>query len=155
MLMSRGWKNIEICQQIADVELGKPIPVSQEHGGPREAFYFFSAFACLYVSVVALIVMLFNLMDIGFLDSGADDYQEEFLYETVHSALSTLIVFFPLFLVFNWLIRRETRSGKLVASGEVERWLTYLTFFLVVMTVLIDAANLIYWLLDEELSTSL
>ena len=99
--------------------------------------------------------MLFNLVDIGFLDPGADDYQEEFLYETVHSALSTLIVFFPLFWVFNWLIRRETRSGKLVAGGEVERWLTYLTFLLVVMTVLIDAANLIYWLLEGELSTSL
>ena len=155
MLLSRGWKNKEICEQIAAVELGQAIPTSQGHGGPREAFYFIAAFACLYVSVVSLVVMLFNLVDIAFLDDEADKYSRDFLYSTVHSALSTLIVFAPLFFVLTGLIRRETRRGMLIAGGAVERWLTYLTLMIIFLTVLIDAANLIYWLLEGELSTSL
>ena len=51
MLMSRGWKNREICQQIADVELGQPIPASHGHGGPREAFYFsLHSHVCMFPS---------------------------------------------------------------------------------------------------------
>lgn len=121
MLLSRGWKNKEVCEQIASVELGQAIPTSHGHGGPREAFYFIAAFACLYVSVVSLVVMLFNLVDIAFLDAEADKYSRDFLYSTVHSAISTLIVFAPLFFVLNWLIRWETRRGMLIAGGAVER----------------------------------
>lgn len=151
LLMSSGWKDKEICAGLASVALELPIPDSREKGGAREAFYHLSAFTCLYVSTVALLFFLFNLLDVtlpnaGGRVAGVGDWQ----YSTLRSSTSTLIVFFPLYLFFAWFIRREVRSGGMIAGGGVERWLTYLTLFVIVMTILIDAASLVYSLLEER-----
>lgn len=155
LLLSGGWKDKEICNQLALIELNWPIPLAREKGGAREAFFYLTAFTCLYVSAVAFIIMVFNLIEVTIPDATDDFWTAEWAYSTIRSTLSTVVVFFPLYLVFTWLIHRDTKRGKIVAGGAVERWLTYLTLFVIGMTVLIDAASLLYWLLEGEVTIRL
>jgi hypothetical protein len=150
LLLSGGWKDREICNQLAAVELGLPIPLARGKGGAREAFFYLTAFTCLYVSAVAFVLMVFNLIDVAIPDATHQYWNNEWSFSTIRSALSALVVFFPLYLVFLWLIHRDTVSGKTVAGGGVERWLTYLTLFVIVLTMLVDASTLLYWMLEGE-----
>ncbi len=154
LLLSSGWKDKEICNYLASVSLKLPIPKSREKGGAREAFFHLSAFTCLYVSAVCFIIMVFSLIDVAIPDATQVFWEEE-AYSLIRLALSLVVVFFPLYLLFNWFIQRDVRSGKAVAGGGVQRWLTYLTLFVIVMTILIDAATLIYWLLEGEMTIRL
>jgi hypothetical protein len=155
LLLSSGWKDKEICNRLASVSLKLPIPKSREKGGAREAFFHLSAFTCLYVSAVGFIIMVFSLIDVTIPDATQEYWNDEWTYSKIRSALSTVVVFFPLYLVFNWLIQRDVRSGKAVAGGGVQRWLTYLTLFVIVMTILIDAAALLFWFLEGEMTIRL
>lgn len=155
LLMSRGWKDKEICTGFASVALEFPIPVSREKGGAREAFFHLSAFTCLYVSAVAFIIMIFNLLDVTIPDATREYWSDEWSYTTIRSTLSTVVVFFPLYLVFTWFIHQDVSCGKIVVGGGVERWLTYLTLFVIVMTILIDASALIFWFLEGEMTMRL
>ncbi len=152
LLLSAGWKEKEIADVFAAEMLQMPIPLAHGKGGAREAFYHLSAFTCLYVAAVSLIVMLFSLIDIAFPEPVSYAYENEWTYTTIRSALSSLVVFFPLYAVFHWLIRRETNSGAIISGGGIERWLTYLTLFVIVMTVLVDASTLIFKLLEGDLT---
>ena len=152
MLLAGGWKDREIASVFADEGLNMPIPSARQKGGAREAFYHLSAFTCLYVATVSLIMMLFSVIDVAMPDPAETYWQPEWTYSTIRSALSTVVVFAPLYLVFSWLIGRETRQGTIMSGGAVERWLTYLTLFVIVITVLVDAASLIYMLLEGEMT---
>ena len=67
--------------------------------------------------------------------------------------LSFVIVFSPLYLLFNRLIHRQTLRGALVrGQAPFQRWLTYLTLFVIVVTVLVDAATLVFMLLEGEMT---
>jgi hypothetical protein len=151
-LLSSGWKEKEIANAFAAESLQMPIPLAHGKGGAREAFYHLSSFTCLYVATVSLVVMLFSLIDVAFPDPVDSSYWNEWKFSTIRSSLSSLIVFFPLYLVFSWLIRAETKNGTIKSGGGVERWLTYLTLFVIVMTVLIDASTLIFTLLEGDLT---
>lgn len=155
LLLSRGWEEKEVCTGFASVALNLPIPVSRVKGGAREAFFHLSAFTCLYVSAVAFIIMVFNLLDVTFHDAAQDYWNDEWSYTTIRSAMSTVIVFFPLYMLFAWLIHREVKGGRIVAGGGVERWLTYLTLFVIVVTILTDAASLLFWFLEGGMTMRL
>jgi len=152
MLLSSGWKDKEIANVFAAHELEVPIPAARRKGGAREAFFHLTAFTCMYVAAVSLIIMLFNLVNLSISDPLDSDWETDWSRSSVRSAVSTLVVFFPLCVVFNWLVRRETRRGAIMSGGTVERWLTYLTLFVVVMTVLAEASTLIYLLLEGEMT---
>jgi hypothetical protein len=153
MLLALGWKEKEIACVFADRELALPIPAAHRKGGAREAFLHLTAITCMYVAAVSLVLMLFNLVNLSIPDP-VDGYWEADWYRTsIRSSMSSLIVFFPLAVLFSWLIRRETSRGAITAGGAVERWLTYLTLFVIVMTVLIDGSTLIYLLLEGEMTT--
>ncbi len=153
LLLSAGWKDATIRQAFsAGMEI--PIPQTAQKGGAIEAFYHLSAFSCLYVAIVSLVSMLFNLIDMALPDA-ADSYygySSEWTLSSIRFALSFVIVFSPLYLLFNRLIRSQTLRGALVRGGTVQRWLTYLTLFVIVVTVLVDAATLVFTLLEGEMT---
>lgn len=153
LLLSAGWKDATIREAFS-AGLDIPSPHTAQKGGAIEAFYHLSAFSCLYIAVVSLVVMLFNLIDVAFPDP-ADSYygySREWTLSSIRFALSFVIVFSPLYLLFNRLIRRQTLRGALVRGGTVQRWLTYLTLFVIVVTVLVDAATLVFTLLEGEMT---
>lgn len=153
LLLSAGWKDATIGQAFsAGLEI--PIPRMAQRGGAIEAFYHLTAFSCLYVAVVSLIVMLFNLIDMSLPDPAESyyEYSSEWTLSSIRYALSFVIVFSPLYLLFNRLIHRQTLRGALVRGGTVQRWLTYLSLFVIVVTVLVDAATLVFTLLEGEMS---
>ncbi len=153
LLISNGWKDREVCAEFAAVVLDVPIPEIRDQGGSRETFFHLSAFACLYVSVTAFLVLLFNLIDLSLPDSTQNSWEGQAAKTTIRSSVSALVVFFPLYSLFTWLIRKEIKSAKMVAGGAVERWLTFMTLFLIVMTTLIDVSTLLFWLLEGEITS--
>ncbi len=156
LLLSNGWKDKTICNCFASLlSLELPVPKSREKGGAREAFFYLSTFACLYVSAVAFVILLFNLIEISIPDALQPAWDNDWIYSSIRSSLSTVVVFFPLYLLFSWLIHRDTQCGRMTSGGGVQRWLTYLTLFVIVMTILIDAASLLFWLLEGEMTIRL
>jgi hypothetical protein len=154
LLLSAGWKDASIREAFSS-GLEIPIPPTAQKGGAIEAFYHLSGFSCLYVAVVSLVVMLFNLIDMALPDP-ADSYygySSEWTLSSIRFSLSFVIVFAPLYLIFNRLIHRQTLQGALVRGGTVQRWLTYLTLFVIVVTILVDAATLVFTLLEGEMTT--
>lgn len=153
MLSSAGWKEAEVGEAISEQELHCPIPKSEGKGGAREAFYYLTQFTALYVATVSLILLVFGLLDLAIPDPTESSWRYESSKSAVRSALSFFIVFCPLVVLFRFLIRKETSHGRMIAGGVVERWLTYLTLFVVIMTVLIDSAVLIYMFLDGSMTS--
>lgn len=151
-LRSAGWKDRDIGAAISATSLDMPVPLPRSKGGAIEAFYHLSLFTCMYVSAVSLILMLFHLIDLTLVDPTEDTWKERFSHGSIRSSISVLVVFFPLYLFLVWQIGRKVSALQLVSGGVVERWLTYLTLFIIAMTILIDGSTLIYMFLEGGLS---
>jgi hypothetical protein len=152
LLLSAGWKDAKIAKAFT-AGLETPIPEVSQKRGAIEAFYHLSAFTCLYIAVVSLLVMLFELLDLALPDAAESYYSPESSLSSIRFSLSTVIVFSPLYVVFSRLIHQQAQRGELIQGGIVQRWLTYLSLFVIVITVLFDAATLVFALLEGELTT--
>jgi len=117
---------------------------------PRDFFFWLGAIIALYVSVTALIALLFEYVNYAFPDALAgygDPYGG-----AVRFSMAMLIVMVPVLMVLFRLIR-----GTIIAESEkehiwVRRWAIVLTLFIASLTILIDLVTLIDTFLGGEIS---
>ncbi len=71
----------------------------------------------------------------------------------IRSAVSALIVAFPVFLYLSGKINRELLSSPAGRASAIRRWLTYITLFIAAGIIIGDLIAILYNFLGGELTT--
>lgn len=102
---------------------------------PKDFFLYFWITVSLYISVVSLIALLFAVIDQAFPSvlSYVDPYSTG-----VRTAIATLIVIFPVFMLISRYVYRMERVTPEKRELGVRKWLTYFNLFVGGLTLIID-----------------
>ncbi len=154
LLLSAGWKEKDISEALASEALDMPVPLPPDTGSARDAFFHLLAFTTLYSTVISLIVLLFQYIDILFPDIALQPYAYDAYSSTIRWCIAIIIVSFPLFVFLSRsLIADSIRHPEKLQSG-VRKWLTYLTLFVTACTVIGDVITLLFALLQGDLTVT-
>lgn len=124
-----------------------------EKNTPRDFFLHAGAFISLYFGAIALLTLLFGLInyayrDIVFAGTYYDPYSGPMRF-----AIASLIILVPLTVFLFHVIQRETRANPERRSFGVRRWLTYITLFIAGATVVGDLIVLLTTFMGGTLLT--
>lgn len=106
----------------------------------------------LYISLGALITLVFGVINIVFPDAIEGYWQYESAQSSVRFGIALLIVFFPTYLILTRLVNVIRRSEQGVYL-TLTRWLIYLSLFVGSLILLGDLVAVILTFLNGELTT--
>jgi hypothetical protein len=122
-----------------------------ENNKPRDFFMHVTTFTVLYFIAIALVTLLFTLIDYRFPDVLQGYYGDPYS-GPVRFGIAALIILSPLFVYLMKRIQNETRRAPERANLGVRKWLTYITLFIAGFTALGDAITLLYSFLGGSLA---
>lgn len=124
-----------------------------EKNTPRDFFLHAGAFVSLYFGAIALVELLFDVINVSFPDPLASAYYSDPYSATLRFAIASLIVLAPITVYLFHLIQTETRRAPERKSLGVRKWLTYITLFIAGITVVGDVIILLNSFLGGTLPT--
>lgn len=110
----------------------------------------------LITSVVSFLNLVFSTLDKRFPDVLNATYQygySTYDYEGIRSALATLIIFFPVFLVVSYFWRKFSRGILGIFDEVIKKWVIYIILFLSAIVSMIDLVALIRYFISGEITT--
>ena len=117
----------------------------------KDFFLHIAVIALLYTGTVALLNVLFRVINVAFPQVSQYSY---FASTSISLPVATLIVVFPLFLFLANLLRRGYVADPSRKEYPVRKWLIYITLFIAGAVLAGDLVTLIYFFLDgQELTT--
>ena len=116
---------------------------------PRNLFLHLLMIGTLYASVIGLLVLLFQYINVAFPDVLSAPYTE--ILDRIRRAESVLLIVFPVFLAVSWLLERDFITDPAARGGKTHKWLIYFTLFLSAVTIIVDLITLIYNFLGGDL----
>jgi hypothetical protein len=118
---------------------------------PKDFFLWFGAMAFLYVSVFALIALIFSYLDYVYPDPLAyysgDPYSGGISYY-----MAVLIVLFPLCIVLMRIVHKSIEADPSRRDLWIRRWALYLTLFVAGVTVAGDLITLIMYFFNGDVT---
>ena len=123
---------------------------------PKDFFLEVALIITLYASVISIMTLLFQVIDIAFPDtvSGRMVYGYYNPYSgPVRMAIATLFVIFPVHLLISWIINKGFISNPEKKNLPIRKWLTYLTLFVAGGVIIGDLIALINTFLGGEITT--
>ena len=153
-LRAAGWPKDEVAAALdafAEADFPLPVPKPKPQVSARETFVQLLFFSSLYTCTWSFISLIFTFID-RFLPSPLHEQSD--LFSAIRLEISTLIVFFPLF-VFMFRLANRTAADPTRHASRVRRWFVYLTLFIAAVAFACDVVTLIYSLLSGEFSTAL
>ena len=117
---------------------------------PKDFFLWGAAIIALYVSAISLLTLLFEYIDVVFVDSlrGAQ------FSGAIRFAMASLIIIFPLYIYLTRILNQDIRENPEKKGMGVRKWLIFLTLFVAGITIVIDLIVLITTFLGGEALTS-
>jgi Domain of unknown function (DUF5671) len=122
----------------------------ENNNKPRDFFLHIATFVSLYFTAIALITLLFTLIDYHFPNALAGQYNDPYSGPVLF-AIASLIILAPLFVFFMRMLQEEMRVNPARATLSVRRWLTYITLFIAGSAVVGELINLVYSFLSGDL----
>lgn len=116
---------------------------------PKDFFLHLGATAALYLAAIALINLLFSVINYFFPDNLAGS----FYANAVAWPISMLVILVPVLYVLEYLIRRDITKTPEKADLWIRKWRIYLTIFLTIALIGGDLITLINTYLNGEIST--
>lgn len=116
---------------------------------PRNLFLHLLMIGALYASVIGLLVLLFQYINVQFPD--ALSASSAAILDSIRRAESILLIVFPVFLLVSWLLERDFAKHPATRSSRTRKWLIYFTLFLSAITIIVDLIILIYNFLGGDL----
>lgn len=120
--------------------------MSNDHSGAKDFFLHLGLIVSLYTSVIALVNLLFRIINIKFPQLDYSYYYN--VGSPVSMPVATLIVFSPLFLYFSHLVYRSYEQSAEKKELKVRKWLLYITLFIAGVVFAGDLVTVIYYFLD-------
>jgi hypothetical protein len=151
-LQAAGWPKDKVAAALdayADVDFALPVPKPRPHVSARATFTHLLLFSSLYICIWAFLALTFTFIDRVLPDpfEGTADHST-----TVRIAISSLVVFFPLF-AFMFRLTNRNRADPALRASTVRRWFVYLTLFAAAVTIAGCVVILVYVFLSGELSS--
>lgn len=121
-------------------------------------FFFLSlgVLVTLITSVVALINLVFETLNKKFPDILNASYQygySSYQYEGIRSALATLIIFFPVFIIVSHFWRKFTQREMGAIDVVVKKWIIYIILFVSSVVAIVDLVTLVRYFISGEITT--
>ncbi|MBX4189111.1 hypothetical protein KW785_00780 [Candidatus Parcubacteria bacterium] len=113
----------------------------------KDFFIQVGAIAAFYASAVALITLLFEVINFAYPKITNAYY---YYSPSISLQVATLIVAFPLFLLLSWLLQRSYAVDPSLREAGLRKWLSYITLFVAGLVVTIDLITVIYMFLDGQ-----
>lgn len=106
-------------------------------------------------SVVSCLTLVFNILAKQFPDVLNSTYQygyNSYDFESIRSALATLIIFFPIFIIISYFFNKHTKLGLGKIDGIIRKWLIYIILFFSSVVVAIDLVILVRYFVSGEIT---
>ena len=110
----------------------------------------------LITSVVSFLNLVFETLNKRFPDVLNSSYQygySTYEYESIRSALATLIIFFPIFLIISYFWNKFASKGIGRIDELIRKWLMYIVLFLSALVVVIDLVTLVRYFISGEITS--
>lgn len=113
----------------------------------KDFFLHIAVIVLLYTGTVALLNILFRVINVAFPQVGQYSYYGS---TSISLPVATLIVVFPLFLFLANVLRKGYATDPSQKEYPVRRWLIYITLFIAGGVLAGDLVTLIYYFLDGQ-----
>lgn len=113
----------------------------------KDFFLHVGAIASFYASIIALITLLFSVINYAY-PRITDSYY--YYSPSISLNVATLIVAFPLFLLLSRLLQKAYASEPTLQEVSIRRWLSYITLFIAGGAIAVDLITVIYMFLDGQ-----
>lgn len=123
-----------------------------EQNLPKTFVIQFGSLIMLYVAATALLVLLFNVINIIFPDALTYYSTTEAARGAVRTAIATVVVFFPAYVILMRSGIRAHRGAKQGSYSGIMRWLVYLSLLIAGLILLGDLVTLLRYFLNGEIT---
>lgn len=106
----------------------------------------------LYLSVTALLMLLFGIINLSFPDA-LDTYANESTRETMRIAIAMIIVFYPTYVILTRISNQSRRSEEGGEYTVLAKWLVYISLLIGGAALLGDLVTIIIYFLNGEITT--
>ncbi len=119
-------------------------------------FLSFGVLITLVTSVVSFLNLVFETLNKRFPDVLNSSYQygySTYEYESIRMALSTLVIFFPVFIIISYFWNKFTKQGIGSVDEVVRKWVIYIILFLSSLVVVGDLVTLVRYFISGEITS--
>lgn len=130
----------------------KRVSAAEEVSTGKDTLLHFGMFLTLMLTIATFLIMLFDAIDAKFVDplNSYNGYFSEAMSSEQAIMISTLVVVFPLFLVFAFLIAKEIKKNPIKKDLSMRRSVIYTLLVASTVTVVGTLITTIYnWLLGS------
>ena len=106
----------------------------------------------LYVSVAALLTLIFSTINVAIPDAAAGAWEWSSSQSAMRSSLAILFVFFPVYLVLTRIVHQARRNSEAIYN-TLTKWLIYISLLVAGIAMLIDLVVVIMFFLEGEITT--
>jgi hypothetical protein len=156
LLKQAGWPVRDVLAALRryyEETTGIALPARGSSGeSAREAFLHLLAFCTLATWTVALGSLLFTLIEYAFPDPVMVQRGYLHIRYSVATEMASLFVAFPIYLLINRIIFRESAKRPAAVESGVTRWLTWLALLIAAGVIIGDLITFLAWFLRGELS---
>lgn len=110
----------------------------------------------LITSVVSMLNLFFSVLDKQFPDVLNSIYQygySTYSYESIRTALATLIIFFPIFILVFFFWKKHLKGEIGYIDEIIKKWVIYIILFLSAIVVAIDLVVLVRYFVSGEITS--
>lgn len=158
VLQKAGWTGAQVQSAIAayaDVDFPVAVPKPAMPPAAKELFLYLLVFSALYMTVMGIGTVLYQLINMAFPDP-SDSLYSAFIgtvESRLRSGVAIMLVFVPAYAFLDHQIAQLKRRDPQHIRSDVRRKITYLTLYFAATILLTDIYYLIYSWLEGELFT--
>lgn len=127
-------------------------PINNQSTQPRshakDVFLNLASMVALYSSAVALLNLLFTVINKAFPQVTSYSYYS--YSSSISFPVATLIIVFPLYILFMWLIEKDLAQSMDARMSGIRKWLIYITLFISGGLVVGDLVAVVYYFIDGQ-----
>lgn len=110
----------------------------------------------LITSVVSFLNLVFETLNKRFPDVLNATYQygySSYEYDSIRMALSTLIIFFPVFILISYFWNKALKGELSKIDEIIKKWMMYIVLFLAAIVTAVDLVALVQYFVSGEITT--
>ncbi|MEY4602246.1 MAG: hypothetical protein RL292_187 [Candidatus Parcubacteria bacterium] len=120
---------------------------TQPRSHAKDVFLNLAALVALYSSVGALLSLLFTVIEKAY--PTVNNYYS-YYSPSISFPVATLIILFPLYILFMWLIEKDLTSSVEARMSGIRKWLVYITLFISGGLIVGDLVAVVYKFIDGQ-----
>lgn len=132
------------------------IIIDKSKMNPKFFFLTLGVLVTLIASVTSFINLIFEVLNKKFPDVLNASYQygyNTYQFDAMRSALATLIIVFPAFLILSYFWKKAMKGGLGRVDELLRKWMLYIVVFLAGVILVIDLVTLVKYFVSGEITT--